>query len=177
MSSRSSWIPTLGGIARSQLADAANVQIVNTDVLSGKGTINPIVTEALAQAQVRLGETGPVGPMGPMKGSVVDGRLLLVSNLPYDVASSVMINLVKGPVTADAMCVTVQKEVAERMTAPAGRPGLWDAEHLPAGHRRGRAAAAAQAERLLAAARGGFRHGPLRARPGQEPPHPGHGPF
>jgi 16S rRNA (adenine1518-N6/adenine1519-N6)-dimethyltransferase len=43
-----------------------------------------------------------------------------VSNLPYDVASSVMIDLVKGPMTADAMFVTVQKEVAERMTAPPG---------------------------------------------------------
>jgi 16S rRNA (adenine1518-N6/adenine1519-N6)-dimethyltransferase len=50
-------------------------------------------------------------------------RLLLVSNLPYDVASAVMMNLVKGPVTADAMAVTVQKEVAERMTA---RPGTRD---------------------------------------------------
>jgi 16S rRNA (adenine1518-N6/adenine1519-N6)-dimethyltransferase len=45
-----------------------------------------------------------------------------VSNLPYDVASSVMINLVRGPMIADAMFVTVQKEVAERMTAgPGGR--------------------------------------------------------
>jgi 16S rRNA (adenine1518-N6/adenine1519-N6)-dimethyltransferase len=41
-----------------------------------------------------------------------------VANLPYDVASPVMINLVKGPITADAMTVTVQREVAERMTAP-----------------------------------------------------------
>jgi 16S rRNA (adenine1518-N6/adenine1519-N6)-dimethyltransferase len=34
-----------------------------------------------------------------------------------------MIDLVKGPMTADAMFVTVQKEVAERMTA---RPGNRD---------------------------------------------------
>jgi 16S rRNA (adenine1518-N6/adenine1519-N6)-dimethyltransferase len=46
--------------------------------------------------------------------------LLLVSNLPYDIASPVMIHLAKGPVTADAMFVTVQKEVAERMTAGPG---------------------------------------------------------
>ena len=103
---------TLAGIAQSQLAEAGNVQIVNADVLSGKGIINPLVTEALAQAEARLRNTGPV----PV-------RLLLVSNLPYDVASPVMINLVKGPVTADAMFVTVQKEVAERMTA---RPGSRD---------------------------------------------------
>jgi 16S rRNA (adenine1518-N6/adenine1519-N6)-dimethyltransferase len=101
--------PTLAAIARSRLADAGNVQILSADVLSGKGAINPVVTEAVIQARDRLRNTGPR-----------PGRLLLVSNLPYDVASSVMINLVKGPMTADAMFVTVQKEVAERMTAPSG---------------------------------------------------------
>ncbi len=98
--------PTLAGIAQSQLADAGNVQIINADVLSGKGKVNPTVTEALAQARAR----------GPIEAC----RVLLVSNLPYDVASPVMINLVKGPVTADAMFVTVQKEVAQRMTAGSG---------------------------------------------------------
>ena len=48
---------TLAGIAQSQLAGAENVQIINADVLSGKGTINPIVTEALTQAQARLRRT------------------------------------------------------------------------------------------------------------------------
>ncbi len=94
---------TLAGIAQARLKDAENVQIINTDVLSGKGTIAPSVTDAVTGAQARLG-----------------GRILLVANLPYDVASSVMINLVKGPVTADAMTVTVQKEVAGRMAASAG---------------------------------------------------------
>ena len=103
---------TLAGIAQSRLADAENVQIINADVLSGKGTINPAVTDAVTEAQARLRSIGPIGPG--------QSRVLLVSNLPYDVASSVMINLVKGPVTADAMFVTVQKEVADRMTAGPG---------------------------------------------------------
>jgi len=105
---------TLAGIAHSQLAGVENVQIVNADILSGKGTINPTVAEAVTQAQTRLGNIGLIGQ------PAMSGRLLLVSNLPYDVASSVMIDLVKGPMTADAMFVTVQKEVAERMTAPPG---------------------------------------------------------
>jgi 16S rRNA (adenine1518-N6/adenine1519-N6)-dimethyltransferase len=79
-----------------------NVQIVNADVLSGKGMLNPEVVEALVRA--RTGQ----------------GRLLLVSNLPYDVASPVMAHLVKGPAVADAMFVTVQREVAERMAAGPG---------------------------------------------------------
>jgi 16S rRNA (adenine1518-N6/adenine1519-N6)-dimethyltransferase len=114
--------PTLAGIAQSRLGQAGNVQIINADVLSGKGTINPAVTEPVTEAQARLGRIGPIGPMGPI-GPTREPRFLLVSNLPYDVASSVMINLVKGPVTPDAMFVTVQKEVAERMTA---RPGSRD---------------------------------------------------
>jgi len=52
---------TLAGIAQSRLAGAENVQIINADVLSGKGTINPIVAEAVADAQTRLRETGLIG--------------------------------------------------------------------------------------------------------------------
>ena len=103
---------TLAGIVQSQLADAENVRIINADVLSGKGIINPAVADAVTEAQARLRSIAPI-----------QGRVLLVSNLPYDVASSVMINFVKGPVTVDAMFVTIQKEVAERMTA---RPGSRD---------------------------------------------------
>ena len=109
---------TLAGIAQSQLADAENVQIINGDVLSSKGTINPSVTHAVTEAQTRLGSIGPTSPIRPI--GPLQGRTLLVSNLPYDVASPVMINLVKGPLTVDAMFVTVQKEVAERMTAASG---------------------------------------------------------
>ncbi len=94
---------TLAGIAEAQLADAGNVRLIQGDVLSSKGTLSPAVVAALHEAAART-----------------NGRLLLVSNLPYDVASAVMINLVQGPVMADSMTVTVQREVAERMTAPAG---------------------------------------------------------
>ena len=52
--------------------------------------------------------------------SQFSGRLMLAANLPYNVAASVMLNLITGPVVADEMYVTVQKEVAERMTAVAG---------------------------------------------------------
>jgi len=93
----------LAQIARTQLADAPNVQIINTDVLSGKHTINANVLDALAAARRQH-----------------TGRLLLVANLPYNVASPVIINLVSGSIVADAMYVTIQKEVAERMTAKPG---------------------------------------------------------
>ncbi|NLH41607.1 MAG: ribosomal RNA small subunit methyltransferase A [Planctomycetes bacterium] len=98
--------PTLAGIARSRLAEKVNVQALHTDALSNKGSMAPAVVEAVEAARTRL-------PGTP--------RTLLVANLPYDVASPIMINLIKGPTTVDAMCVTVQKEVAERMIASPGR--------------------------------------------------------
>jgi len=94
---------TLAKIAEEQLAEYDNVQIIVGDVLENKNTIDSEVVDALRRAHDEH-----------------SGRLMLVSNLPYCVACPVMMNLVTGPVQADCMFVTVQKEVAERMTAPPG---------------------------------------------------------
>jgi 16S rRNA (adenine1518-N6/adenine1519-N6)-dimethyltransferase len=106
---------TLAQIATSRTSGAANVQVLNTDALSSKGSIAPAVMQAVAAARARLLEIEPM-PAGEAAGP----RVRLVSNLPYDVASPVMINLVKGPLSVEAMCVTVQKEVAQRMMASPG---------------------------------------------------------
>lgn len=94
---------TLVEITKRQLAKSGNVKFFNVDVLESKNTIDGNVVEALISAQ-----------------TLQPGRLLLVSNLPYSIASSVMANLVTGPVKADAMYVTVQKEIADRMMAGPG---------------------------------------------------------
>jgi len=93
----------LAEIARRELKDFSNVEIINTDILKNKTTISPTILNILTLAQKKY-----------------QGRLLLVSNLPYSVASPVMMNLVTGPPAADAMYVTVQKQVAERMAAAPG---------------------------------------------------------
>ena len=90
----------LSEIAKKQLAEVKNFEIINADILENKNTINPIVATALDLA-----------------GKKCHGRVLLVANLPYNIASPLMLNLAKGPLTADGMYVTVQKEVAERMAA------------------------------------------------------------
>jgi 16S rRNA (adenine1518-N6/adenine1519-N6)-dimethyltransferase len=48
------------------------------------------------------------------------GRFLLVANLPYCVATPVISNLLALPRPFDAAIVTVQREMAERLIAPAG---------------------------------------------------------
>ena len=93
----------LSKIAQKQLSDAENLQLINTDILESKHILNHTVVSALALAREEC-----------------RGRILLVANLPYDVASSLLMNLITGPTIADAMYVTVQKEVADRMAdAPA----------------------------------------------------------
>jgi 16S rRNA (adenine1518-N6/adenine1519-N6)-dimethyltransferase len=96
----------LARIAEDVLSESANVVLINADVLEGKHRINPRVTEELLSA-----------------GRTAGGRLLLVSNLPYNVASPVIANLIEGPVKADGMYVTVQHEAAVKMTA---HPGAAD---------------------------------------------------
>jgi 16S rRNA (adenine1518-N6/adenine1519-N6)-dimethyltransferase len=103
----------LAKITKKQLSKADNIELINTDILQSKNTINHTVTKALSLACKKY-----------------SGRILLVANLPYNVASPVMMNLVTGsisqtqkgefglpPTIADGMYVTVQKEVADRMTA------------------------------------------------------------
>ena len=99
----------LAEIARTQLvgtklAPKGNVRIINTDILETKSTISRTVTKAIGLFQKKS-----------------TGRILLVANLPYSVASPVMLNLITGPVTVDSMYVTVQKEVAQRITATPGQ--------------------------------------------------------
>jgi len=117
----------LANIAKTQLADRQNVEIIAADALENKFEINPDVMDALNIARAkytRLGEGADVSSEATDSPSRSrKGRLLLVSNLPYVAGTPLMLNLITGPVVVDAMFVTVQKEVADRMTA---QPGTKD---------------------------------------------------
>lgn len=95
--------PALGPIAALQVAHKANAVVIAGDVLQGKHALHAGVCDAIDQAR-----------------RIYRGRLVLAANLPYGVASPLILNLVVGPVVADAMVVTVQKEVADRMLAGPG---------------------------------------------------------
>jgi 16S rRNA (adenine1518-N6/adenine1519-N6)-dimethyltransferase len=93
----------LAPIAAAHVAHKANVCLIDGDVLEGKHDLHARVCEAIAQAR-----------------RIYRGRLVLAANLPYGVASPLVINLVVGPIFVDALVVTVQKEVADRMLAVPG---------------------------------------------------------
>ena len=93
---------TLAGIVQSQTSSFENLTVINDDILENKNTISSRVTGLIKSEREKF------------------SRFILIANLPYSVACPVMINLINGAVPADEMYVTVQKEVAERMTAAAG---------------------------------------------------------
>jgi 16S rRNA (adenine1518-N6/adenine1519-N6)-dimethyltransferase len=96
----------LAAIAQKQFAEALNIKLLNCDILANKHTINKLVMDRVKTAREKY-----------------TGRVLLVANLPYQVACPVMLNLIAGDVVVDAMYVTVQKEVAQRMVAKAASKG------------------------------------------------------
>jgi 16S rRNA (adenine1518-N6/adenine1519-N6)-dimethyltransferase len=96
--------PRLAQLSRDRLVDHDNVTVVEGDALAAKHRLAPGLLAAVDAAR-----TASPG-----------GRFLLVANLPYCVATPVISNLLALPRPFDAAVVTVQREMAERMTAAAG---------------------------------------------------------
>jgi 16S rRNA (adenine1518-N6/adenine1519-N6)-dimethyltransferase len=91
-------------LAGEELFQFSNVTLLHTDVLRGKHRLEPAVLEAVQQQL----DAAP------------GRRLKLVANLPYNVATPLIANLLaldRPPLT---MTVTVQKEVADRIVAAPG---------------------------------------------------------
>jgi 16S rRNA (adenine1518-N6/adenine1519-N6)-dimethyltransferase len=90
-------------LTREAVSGHPNVRVLNVDALAGKNRINPEVLD-----NVRAGLA--VAP---------DRRFKLVANLPYNIATPLITNLLVHPELCPAlMVVTIQRELAERMIAP-----------------------------------------------------------
>lgn len=96
--------PTIQQMASELLGDRANVFLLNADALRNKNDLNPAIFEVLTRTRDRL---------GPL-------RLKLVANLPYAVATPVICNLLLSDEPVERLVVTVQWEIAERLTAKVG---------------------------------------------------------
>lgn len=98
-------------VASERLRGLGNVALVCADFLESKHRIAPEVTEAVRDALSRR--------PGPLKA---------VSNLPYNISSPAIVNLLEwepstlpaGKLRVGSMWLMVQKEVAERLTAAPG---------------------------------------------------------
>ena len=99
--------PQLFALAAEELHARANVLLLQADVLKNKNRINPIVLDAVDE-RLRA---------APAR------RFKLVANLPYNVATPILGNLLALDVPPRSMTVTIQKELADRIVA---RPGTKD---------------------------------------------------
>lgn len=96
--------PRLAQLARDRLIEADNVELVEGDALASKHVMAPALLAAVEAALA----------------ASPGGALRLVANLPYCVATPVISNLLALPRPFASATVTVQREMAERMSAHAG---------------------------------------------------------
>lgn len=94
-------------LASEELVDAANVTMLRIDALKNKNHLSPVLIDAVQQ---KLRETP-------------GAQLKLVANLPYNVATPILSNLLTFDPVPVSLTATVQKELAERMAAD---PGIKD---------------------------------------------------
>lgn len=90
-----------------RLASAPNLTLLNADALADK---NHLASELVDAVQVARDA-----------GADPAARVMLVANLPYQIASPLIVNLLLSGLGVHRLCFTVQKEVAERITSPPGR--------------------------------------------------------
>jgi 16S rRNA (adenine1518-N6/adenine1519-N6)-dimethyltransferase len=93
----------LAGLLRKTFADRERFALIEGDALFGKHALNPALLETIVRARC-------------------DGlRVKLVANLPYNIASPLVIEMLIAGV--ELLAFTVQKEVAQRLAA---KPGTDD---------------------------------------------------
>jgi 16S rRNA (adenine1518-N6/adenine1519-N6)-dimethyltransferase len=96
--------PRMSQLAAEELVDYDNVTMLLQDALKNKNNIEPAVLEAVRN-----------------KVSEAPGRRFkLVANLPYNVATPLLSNLLLADPPPVSMTATIQKELAERFTAAPG---------------------------------------------------------
>jgi 16S rRNA (adenine1518-N6/adenine1519-N6)-dimethyltransferase len=94
-------------LASEELVDARNVTMLKTDALKNKNHLSQTVVDTV-QEKLR---------------DVPGAQLKLVSNLPYNIATPILSNLLTFDPVPVSMTATVQKELADRINA---QPGVKD---------------------------------------------------
>jgi 16S rRNA (adenine1518-N6/adenine1519-N6)-dimethyltransferase len=96
--------PAFADMVREAIPKNPRVILLNSDVLKNKNELNPDVLAAMNDLRQLTGTR----------------RIKLVANLPYAVATPVISNLLLTDLPVERMIVTVQWEIAERLTAAPG---------------------------------------------------------
>ena len=93
--------PSMYALASEELEKHDNVLMLHHDILKNKNKLSPIVTDAIDEAVAEE-----------------EGRVYkLAANLPYNVATPIISNLLARDKPPRTMTVTIQKELADRIVA------------------------------------------------------------
>ncbi len=92
-------------MASEELEGRTNVRLIHGDALRNKNALRDDLMGQIRDAISRIGE---------------EARFLLVANLPYNVATPIISNLLLETPPPDAMVVTIQKELGDRIVASPG---------------------------------------------------------
>lgn len=107
LAARAGWVVSveidkhLHQLAREHLAGCHNVTLLLQDALESKHRFASNVLDIVAERMASLG----------------DAHFKLVANLPYNIATLVITNLLLTPLVPESMTVTIQKELADRIIA------------------------------------------------------------
>ncbi|GHT46621.1 ribosomal RNA small subunit methyltransferase A [Planctomycetales bacterium] len=97
--------PVMQELARQELFGRKNIRFINIDILKNKNKLREEVLELVREELAKPGANGG------------KRRFKLVANLPYSVATPLISNLLLLDIPPALMCVTIQKELADRITA------------------------------------------------------------
>lgn len=92
-------------LLRQRLGDNPRFTLVQGDALAGKHRVNPLALKIL--------QDQPPEPGGHYK---------LVANLPYQIATPLLVDLLHVTPTFERLVCTIQREVGQRLAAPARDP-------------------------------------------------------
>jgi 16S rRNA (adenine1518-N6/adenine1519-N6)-dimethyltransferase len=92
---------TLHGMASDALRHHKNLRMIKGDILENKNRLNQHVLDVLREELIKH----------------PDGEFHLAANLPYNVATPIMSNLLLTDIPPRSMTVTIQKELADRIIA------------------------------------------------------------
>ncbi len=88
-------------LAQEELEEFSNITFLHQDALRNKNNFDPrVFDEVFRQLELHEGAT-----------------FKLVANLPYNIATPIISNLLRCPIVPDSMTVTIQKELADRLVA------------------------------------------------------------
>ena len=109
----------LFAILQERFRNCPNIELICGDALAGKHEINPVVIKALQQERAaNLSSRGRTSIED--RSQFTMPRLKLVANLPYDIATPLLFNLLIEVSAMERFCFTVQAEVAQRIMAAPG---------------------------------------------------------